>query len=91
MKLVLDDGTEIPIIGSAEMFQKLLDATGALIETNEKWIAARERETEAIRKHVFTLRRCYDAIDAVKDATERNEKLTREVQEMNEKLAKGDN
>ena len=73
LKVILDDGTEceIPAINKPKVFKMLLDNLEALIKTNEEWIAARERETEAIRKHIFTLRRVYDAISAVADANAR--------------------
>ena len=73
MKIILDDGTdlEIPAVNKPQMFQQLLDNLEALIETNEEWIANKEHEIQAIRKHVFTLRRVYDAVAAAKDANER--------------------
>lgn len=77
MKLVLDNGEEIPIkMIDPKVVQMIITNMEALIETNEQWIATKERETETMRKYVFNLRREYDAIVAVKDALERhNEKL----------------
>ena len=73
MKIILDDGTEleIPAVNKPQVFQQLLDNLEALIGTNEQWIANKEHEIQAIRKHVFTLRRVYDAVAAAKDANER--------------------
>ena len=73
MKFILDDGTEleIPAVNKPKVFQQLLDNLEALIETNEQWIVDKEHEIQAIRKHVFTLRRVYDAVAAAKDANER--------------------
>ena len=73
MKIILDDGTEleIPAVNKPQVFQQLLDILEALIETNEQWIANKEHEIQAIRQHVFTLRRVYDAVAAAKDANER--------------------
>ena len=73
MKITFDDGTEleIPVVNKPQVFQQLLDNLEALIETNEQWIANKEHEIQAIRKHVFTLRRVYDAVAAAKDANER--------------------
>ena len=82
MKIILDDGTSVPISAVDPQFmQQLLDATEALIETHEKWIATEERKVEAIRKKVFTIRREYDALVAVKDAVERHNELTRKFSE----------
>ena len=69
MKIVLDDGTELLINGKEEFWQKLLTNFEALIEANEKALSCAERAAEAIRKRIFTLRRVYDALTEVRDAT----------------------
>ena len=69
MKIILDDGTEVLVNGREEFWQKLLTDFEALIETNEKALSCAERAAEAIRKHIFTLRRVYDAFTELRDAT----------------------
>ena len=78
MKIVMDDGIEVSIAGTPdpEDYQELLNSYEALIACHENWISSMERRTEAVRKHVFTLRREYDAILALKDASERHKELT---------------
>lgn len=69
MKIILDDGTEVTINGDEKSWQTLLTNFEAMIEHNEKVLGCVERAAEAIRKRIFTLRRVYDALTEVRDAT----------------------
>lgn len=76
MKIILDDGTELPVEQvNYEEARKIVQNYEALIEHAEKAIECQERITEQMREKTRELRNLYDAWSAIKDAVWRHNNL----------------